>query len=260
MKKQFSLRALSIMLALFASVTSVFAQSVTKRTFDVSEYGHSIATVALERNNEVLKAFIYREGQPVHLYGSFPAASAWSVYIGKEKVLAYYGTTSRVETKTSGFTASAAARHGRKDVDDIHEQLADDMRILRAVRVFDHGISMFESNFVIATGDESIFQNEPAASLQVKERPHEGTTSAGIFSAQLIKVGLNGRRCSTRQGLSPGTIGYCYQQCGNNRDMCIHDPKVGDHTACYTGYTSCTGTCETSYGPKPVLPEGSSVQ
>jgi hypothetical protein len=66
-------------------------------------------------------------------------------------------------------------------VAELHELLADDMRILRAIRGYDHAISIFESNFVIATGDESIFQGEPAASLQVKERVSEGTPSTVGF-------------------------------------------------------------------------------
>jgi len=179
MKKKIYLQAVCglVVFALSALLTPIFAQSATKRILDVSDYGRPIATVTLDRNGEVLKVYIDRNGEPTHTYGNFPAASASSVYIGKKKVFAYYGTSNRVETEASNFTGSAAARRGRKDVAELHELLAADMRILRALRGYDHATSIFESNFVIATGDESIFQGEPATSLQVKERAPEGVAS-----------------------------------------------------------------------------------
>jgi len=262
MKKEIYLRAAYglIVFALSASLTPIFAQSSTKRILDVSEYGRPIAVVTLDRNGEVLKAYIDRNGEPVHTYGSFPAVSAWSVYIGKKKVFAYYGTTNRIETEASNFTGSAAARRGRKDVVELHELLADDMRILRAIRGYDHAISIFESNFVIATGDEGIFQGEPAASLQVKERASEGATSNIGFSARLIKSSLTIRPCSLRQGPSPGTIDYCYLQCNNNRDMCLHDSKVPDHSVCYSGYTTCSGNCDSVYSGGGTNPTHEPIQ
>jgi hypothetical protein len=250
MRKEIYLRAAYglIVFALSASLTPIHAQSFTQRVLDVSDNGRSLATVTLERNAEVLKLYIDRNGEPVHSYGNFPTVAASSIYIGKKKVLAYYATSNRVETETSDFTGSAAGRRGRKDAGELHNLLADDMRILRAIRSYDRSIASFESIFVIATGDESIFQGEPAASLQVKERASEGATSKVGFSARLIKSSLTMRPCRTRQGPSPGTIEYCYQQCDNNRDMCAHDSKVPDHTVCYSGYYSCVGNCDSVYG------------
>ncbi len=174
MKKTAPQSALWVVLALILFThASIHAQSAAKQQYAISENNRPAATVTMEFTDELRKVSIKRNGQPEHVYRSFLSAPVFTVHAGTHLIFAYYPELSRISTTEANFSLrevnNRAKRYGREDVNSIHGRLAADMQILRAVREYDAAFRLFETAFVIATGDESILQGEPSTSLRVNK-------------------------------------------------------------------------------------------
>lgn len=178
----------------FASLTT-HAQRTGKRQFEVSEDGRSLATVTVSWTNVAGELTINRAGQPAHSYHAFLDLYATAVHIGGKKVLGVYTKEGRVDTRESSFHLREVRwsdRGQRSDVAALREQLAPDMRILRAIRAFDHSADtdLFELAFVIATADAGIRESPAPTSLQVRAlgraRAGRGAGGVGVVTAGTV--------------------------------------------------------------------------
>ncbi|HVF48817.1 MAG TPA: hypothetical protein VNA19_01945, partial [Pyrinomonadaceae bacterium] len=242
---------LTLMLVASLTLTQTQAQSSVKRRFEVSENGRLLAAIVTERTGDAQKVSILRHAQPAHVFTNFPTLSAGHVFIGRQKIFAYSSGANLVETSDCSFAASDNARKGCRSATAIRQRLADDMRLLRAVRPYDTNVEIQEVLFVIATGDDSLLQAEPPASLQVFERTLTDAAAAKA-SSQIRVAALKARAAKAMQGASPGTLEGCIDGCKENREMCLKDSGVRDKSACYSGYYTCYNNCQSKYAPAPM--------
>jgi hypothetical protein len=166
-------------------VTSNLAQGKSQKLqsksqkFQISEDGNLKATVINERNDEEVKVSILRPNQPTHVYRTAISAGVTSVHVKDRQVLAYQNNSKRIEIGNTDFIATEVnitARKARSEVSSLSQELADDMRILRAVREFapNADVTLAELAYVIATGEDSIYVGEALKSLQVSETRAKG--------------------------------------------------------------------------------------
>jgi hypothetical protein len=222
---------------MFFTHVSIQAQPAAKQQYAVSENNRSTATVTMEFTDELRKVSIKRNGQPEHVYRSFLSAPIFTVHAETHLIFAYYPELSRISTTEANFSLrevnNQAKRYGRDDVNSIHGRLAADMRILRAVREYDAAFRLFETAFVIATGDESILQGEPSPSLRVSEITQ---TSAKMRKAAVLQ-----------------DITTCKNDCRNTETRCLEGVPTGDRIRCYEASFKCQQNCDSIY-KQPMTP------
>jgi hypothetical protein len=167
MKRNFLKVCAMMLFTICASATLVSAQ----QKIEVREKGKTVAMVSVERTEQVRMLTISREGEPTHIYRSYPFVSAFSLTIGKEQVLTYYSKTRQIELKDSTFSLAdvnmETANYGRADVKTLYQQVAEDMRVLRTVRESIPSVRLFETALVILTGNKSLLEGEPSETLTV---------------------------------------------------------------------------------------------
>ncbi len=129
-------------------------------------------------------------------------------------------------------------RRQDKRISAVRNLLADDMRLLRAVRGFDPYADtvLAESAFVVLTYDNNIRYGEAPASLSVQETI--------MSTTELAKVKVMRPTTTSVQD----SLNACIDRCGGNYAECQGDPNVGDKTACHTNRTSCENNCYSIYG------------
>lgn len=243
---------LSLAMLLIAAVAplTTYTRPADKRLFEISGGGRLLATVTIKWTNEAGEITINRPGQAVHSYNTFFDLYATTLRIGGRKVLGVYTKEGRVDTRESSFQlkdVTWAERGQRSDVAGLQQQLAADMRILRAVRAFDRSTDtdLFELAFVIATADVSIRESAAPPSLQVREIGRVRATKA-VRNIQAVRVST-----VIRQDLST-----CKGDCATVRKNCTSDARVTDPTACYTSESNCIIECHKIYkdAPAPEAP------
>jgi hypothetical protein len=243
-RKQFS-TVLSSVFILAVLLIPADAQSSNKGQYEVSENGIKVATVKASFDGDVVSAAIFRSGQPVHLYRAYPEVAAIKVQIGNQKIFTYYIETRIAEAKDFAFSireVPSEARQQRSEVATIRRQLLDDMRILRAVRGYDAAahVKLAELAFVNLTGDSSIYEGQPLASLKVTEVSQtsmKSNSSAAKFVRATAKV----------QGPPTNSLDGCLNTCSSQRATCVGTPGA-NKDACFANETSCTNNCYQVYG------------
>lgn len=233
------------------SLSHALAQSPTKRQFGVSENGRLVATVVTERTADAQKVSVLRAHQPAHVFTNFPTVSAGTVYVGRQRIFSYSSGSNLIETADCSFAANDQARRECRSTTAIRQRLAEDMRLLRAVRSYDPNVEIQEVLFVVATGDDSILRGEPSASLRVVEEAQDGVAAARR-SLPTARAALKSRAARAAQGPSAGSLEGCIGGCKENRDMCLKDSGVTDKTSCYSGYYTCYNNCQSKYAPAPM--------
>jgi hypothetical protein len=174
MNIQRNLRALCIAFALAASasVQPAFAQSSNNNRYEITESGNKVATVVASFDGEVVSTAIFRQGRPTHLYRAYPQVGAIKVQIDDQPTFTYYIGTGLIEGRGFSFNIREvkwSARQKRSDVAALRQQLAADMRLLRAVRGYDPSahVKLAELAYVNLTGDNSIYEGDPPGILIV---------------------------------------------------------------------------------------------
>lgn len=250
MKGQRNLDVLLLVLtfAICASFAPTFAQSTSKKQYEISEYGNKIAVVVASFDGEVVSASIYRQGQPAHVYRAYPQVAAIKVQIGDQKLFTYYIETGLIEARGLTFNIREvkwSARRQRSEITALRQLFVEDMRILRAVRGCDGEahVKLAELAYVNLTGDNSIYEGQPSNSLLVAEMV-QATSRSKTGGVQLI---LTAAKPQSTTG-NPDSLRGCLDTCNQQKDACIN-AKV-DPGKCYDNQTSCTNNCYQVYGNK----------
>jgi hypothetical protein len=232
MKKKLIVSYAMALLAICFLVNLVSAQK-----FEVRENGKITATVNNERTEQVRTLTISREGQPTHIYRSYPFVSAFSLSIGKDQVLTYYSKTRQIDLKASTFSLAdvnmETANYGRDDVKTLYQQVSDDMRILRTVREAMPSVRLFETGLVLLTGEKSFLEGEASESLKV------------VKDVAFVKASSNAQL----------TLEGCNARCQGTEQRCIKSAN-GNQTAisaCYSDSFRCQENCERTYAPVGLL-------
>lgn len=205
---------------------------VSAQKLDVREKGKVVATVNIERTEQVRALTIVREGQPAHIYRSYPFVSAFSLTIGKEQILTYYSKTRQVELNDGTFSLAEvnaeATNYGRGDVKALFQQVSDDMRILRTVRETMPSIRLFETALVILTGDNSFIESNPSETLTVSR------------DVAFVKTSANAQ----------GTLAGCTSRCERTEQRCVQSAGTNQASIdqCYENSFRCQENCERVYG------------
>lgn len=234
-------RCVILTISLLALLTSS-AHATAKKQYDVFRRDKKIATVATSADREAVSVFIYRQGQPAHLYRTYPQAAATVVRIGRRDLFTHYIDAKSIVADDFNFRldeTSGPVRRARNDVRAIAKQLEEDMLVLRAVRGFDRDadVLLAELAYVVLTYNDSIIDGATPPSFSVREVAPASSSNG---------ENGNGKQRILRAAAKPSRdckLSECKSTCDGQYSECQADQGVADKTACHNNRTSCTSNC-----------------
>jgi hypothetical protein len=206
-----------------------FGKSSQGKEFSVYQNRVEIAKVLISWDKSEIKAVIERRGQIAHIFSKSLITKDVSARIGDNNLLTYNNKSGeyKVNSRQSNISKLKWSEiQNFPESFDLRHTLAEDMKILRAIRAFDDSAltRSFELTYVILTADESIYWSEQPDYI-VK----------GMKNAT-VKVG-----CS----MLPDD---CTQGCDTRLSNCLRDVQPDQRIECYRIAESCHARCN-----KPAL-------
>jgi hypothetical protein len=249
-----------LFLASLSIFTTASAQDTVKHRYEVSSTadGGRIATVETSVSKELVSVAIIRQGQPTHHYRAYLSVKVTDASIGNHPLFSIYHNDQIIKAGTFNHKLSEVSgneRKGHAAIESVRRRIADDMRILRAVRGFDPDscVLLAELDYVIVTYDSSIF--EAAASDLFSVTKASGQTARRDKSAPTKLVSSRLGAAATH-GMND-TLDGCISGAEGRFVQCRTDPSVGDKSICYNNRSTEVQQCYSIYGGKKPATEES---
>lgn len=239
----------ALTLLLLIGFGSASAQSQVNRKFSVSANGTPVV-VETSANKELVSVSIQRQNQPTHYYNAYVQIPATAVRIGRQSLFTIYHNEERIEAGGFNFTFSQVngiARSQRKEIIAIRQRLADDARILRAIRAYDKDadVLLAELAYALVTYDNSILDGAPSNIFNVTEVP-QTIAKKGTNNATLARVAL-------RASVMQDSLAECIEGANTRYNECQADQNVRDKSICYNNRSREIQTCYSVYGGRQPL-------
>ncbi len=215
-----------VVTALFTSIAS--AKSGKEKVFSVYQDKTQIAKVRIFFDKNEIQTIIERNGQLDHTYMKSLATDDVKANVGDNIFFKYNNKSGDYKVKSKQSNVSSlkwSEIQNFAESFDLRSSLAEDMKILRAVRAYDSSVPTrsFELAYVILTADESIYWSE-SSDYNVKETKHAKVKFGSILSD-------------------------CSQGWDTRLSNCIRDVQPDQRIECYRIADGCHARC------KEVLPE-----
>jgi hypothetical protein len=239
----------------FSLFTNASAQETVKHRYEVSSTtnGSKVATVETLANKEIVSVAVIRAGEPTHHYRAYLSVRVTDASIGGQSLFSIYHNEETI--KAGGFNhkfseVSGPERKGHAALEPVRRQLADDMRVLRAVSGFDPNscVLLAELDYVIVTYDSSIFEGAPSDLLRVTEGDGAMARQNSPDRLKVVRTRLNS---APRQNDS---LDGCLDGADARFIQCRGDQAVADKTTCYNNRSTEVQQCYSIYGAKKPAP------
>ncbi len=268
-KKNLQLLLVAASLLIFASVNSVFAQSAVNHRYQVSlsnNTANSSAIVETSVDKELVSVSIQRKNQPTHYYNSYVQIGVSAARIGRKPLFTIYHDDQRVQAgqfDKKFFEVKGTVRSQKKEIVAIHEELEEDMRMLRAVRAYDKDadVLLAELSYPIVTYDGKFLDMSDAAALEKISVVELGQTLAGVkksaadLKAEKVEF-VRVYKVAARSRQVGDDLDSCIQDAYNRYNECSNDSRISDKSICYNNRSNEVRTCYSTYGGKkpPIQP------
>lgn len=241
-----------IFLASLSTFTTASAQETVKRRYEVSSSvdGGRIATVETSVSKELVSVAIIRQRQPTHHYRAYLSVKVTDASIGRQSLFSVYHDDEIIKADSFNHKLSEVSglqRRRNPGLKLVRRQIADDMRILRAVRGFDPDacVVLAEMDYVIVTYDASIFEGAPSDLLNVTESNGALARTNDAGRAKLVSTGIRAASVQFNDSLDA-----CLSGADARFAQCRADPAIGDKSICYNNRSREVQQCYSIYGAK----------